>query len=221
MDGARFANALKTDLFDESCGPGMVPELQRSARKIVGIDISKSITEQAAKRNPALEAKVGDVREMPFASGSIDFVFSNSTLDHFEQSDDIEKSITEIARVLAPRGSLLLTLDNPLNPVVWVRNKMPSSLFGRTLLAPYFVGHTLSLGPMVRLLESCGFEIRRKGHILHVPRIVVLHLCRFFDPSESSGRLFLRFMLSFENLAHMPTAPLTGHFTAALAIKKP
>ena len=221
LPGAKFSTALKTDLFDEACGNGMASELQQIADRIIGLDISQSIVDRAAQRHPSLHAMAGDVREMSLEDGSVDFVLSNSTLDHFTDSRDLEKSMREIVRILAPGGALLLTLDNPLNPVVALRNKMPSSLFGRTALAPYFVGHTLSLSPMVRLLESHGCEVRRKSHVMHVPRILFLHLCRWLDQETSVGRRFLRFMLGFEILAHLPAAALTGHFVAALAVKKP
>lgn len=220
LGDARFSTALKTDLFDESCGTGMAPELQLMARKVVGIDVSKSIAARAVERHPLIEVRVGDVRHLPFDCGTFDFIFSNSTLDHFEDPDDVEKSVMELVRVLTPGGMLLLTLDNPLNPVVWLRNKIPTSFMGRTSLAPYFVGHTLSVAPMVRLLQSCGCEVHRQGYIMHLPRIVFLHACRYFDPEKATGRILLRFMLGFEALACLPTAPFTGHFAAALGVKR-
>ena len=220
LNGAKFSTALKTDLFDEACGNGMAPELERIAGRVIGLDISQSIAERAARRHPVMNVAVEDVRKISLRDGSVDFVLSNSTLDHFTEPSDLEKSLREIVRILAPGGMLLLTLDNPLNPVVALRNKMPSGVFGRTALAPYFVGHTLSLAPMTRMLESLGCAIRQKGYIMHVPRILFLHLCRGFDPQSPTGRFLLRFMLGFEMLAHLPSAPLTGHFAATLAVKK-
>ena len=221
LEGSKFSTALKTDLFDEACGNGMVSELEQIADRVNGLDISRSIVQRAARRHPSLHAMAGDVREISLDDGSVDFVLSNSTLDHFTDSRDLERSVCELVRILVPGGVLLLTLDNPLNPVVALRNKMPSSLLGRTALAPYFVGHTLSLSPMVRMLESHGCEIRQKAYIMHVPRIVFLHLCRWFDQETSTGRTLLRTMLGFEILGRLPTSPLTGHFAAALAVKKP
>jgi len=52
---------------------------------------------------------------------------------------------------------------------------------------------------------------------MHVPRIVLLHLCRLFRPHSTAGRTLLRCMLASERLARWPTAPLTGHFAAVLA----
>ncbi len=205
LEDARFTTALKTDLFDEAHGDGLAAVLQQISARATGIDISRSVAQHAAVRHPALETRTADVRKLPFENGSFGFVLSNSTLDRFEDSRDLENSVREIVRVLAPGGTLLLTLDNPLNPVVSLRNKLPATLFGRTSLAPYFVGHTLSLAPMVRLLASCGCETHRKGYVMHVPRIIFLHLSRWFDPTTSAGSYFLRFMNGFESLARQQT----------------
>lgn len=220
LSEARFRTALKTDLFDEACGEGMFSDLERIAERVWGLDISRNIAERAARRHPSMSVAVEDVRGMTVRSESVEFVLSNSTLDHFTEASDLEKSLSEIVRILAPGGVLLLTLDNPLNPVVAVRNRMPAGLFGRTAFAPYFVGHTLSLGSATQVLESLGCVISQKGYIMHVPRILFLHLCRWFDPESRCGRWFLRFMAGFEMLARLPSARFTGHFVAVLAIKK-
>ena len=69
-----------------------------------------------------------DVRCLPFVDGVFDLVVSNSTLDHFETSREIERAVAEIHRVLAPRGLFILTLDNPANPAVALRNALPFAL---------------------------------------------------------------------------------------------
>ena len=220
LEGPHFHTTLKTDLFDEAHGQGMARALSAISDDVVGIDVSQSITRRAAERHPGIEARTADVRQLPLDDGCIDFVFSNSSLDHFEHAEDLHQSLREIHRVMAPDGRLLLTLDNPCNPVVGLRNKLPSSVFGKSALLPYFVGHTLALAPLIHMLDGMGFTIQRTGYILHVPRIVFLHLCRFFSPETLGGRWLLRFMLAFDALADLPTAPLTGHYVAVLARKK-
>jgi len=81
---------------------------------------------------------VADVRQLDFGDNSIELIISNSTLDHFQQAEDIDRSLAELARVLVPGGLLLVTMDNPLNPVIALRNRLPKSLLGRTALAPVF-----------------------------------------------------------------------------------
>lgn len=102
LHGAKFPTALKTDLFDEACGNGMASELERIAGRIIGLDISQSIAKRAARRHPVMNVAVEDVRKISLGDGSVDFVFSNSTLDHFAEPSYLEKSLREIVRILAP-----------------------------------------------------------------------------------------------------------------------
>lgn len=218
-EGRHFRSVLKTDLFDEAMGSGLGALLRALADTVYGIDIAADMVEKAVIANPSLLASVADVRQLSFADDSMELIISNSTLDHFQQAEEIERSLAELRRVLAPGGLLLVTMDNPWNPVVAFRNRLPKSLLGRSSLAPYFVGHTYSLTELKHALESHGLEVVRHGHLMHVPRIFFLHLCRLFRPSGLIGRPLLRCMLAAERLAVWPTAPLTGHFAAVLARK--
>ena len=117
---------LKTDLFDELVGQGLVGTLSESFAAVAGIDVSPTLVEIVQARHPQLDARVADIRELPFEDGAFDAVVSNSTLDHFPSPDEIAASLREINRVLRPGGVLLVTLDNGMNPVVAARNAMPS-----------------------------------------------------------------------------------------------
>ena len=220
IGGRRFSLALKTDLFDEACGVGVVPAVARFAQILVGIDIAESIVEQASRRYPYLEAHVEDVRDLSYPANSFDLIFSNSTLDHFSQPDELQQAVHELVRVLRDGGLLLLTLDNPLHPVIAIRNQVSRFWSGQNALLPYQMGHTLSLRQMVHLLESCHCQILRRSHLLHIPRVLFLHLSRNVDPSTCLGRQMVASMLAFEGLQSLPTSPLTGHFAAILAVKR-
>ena len=87
-----------------------------SGAHVTGIDVSPAIVADAVARNPGLEAVVADVRSLPFAEASFDVVFSGSTLDSFESSADSQVALGELCRVLRPGLTLILTLDNPVNP---------------------------------------------------------------------------------------------------------
>jgi SAM-dependent methyltransferase len=218
-EGRHFGTALKTDLFDEVVGEGLVEFLLASSDRLHGIDISPSIVQRAVSRHPRLCAEVADVRRLTLDAASFDLVVSNSTLDHFEQKSDVTRALGELIRVLAPGGFLFVTFDNPANPVVALRNRLPSSIFGRTSLAPYFVGHTLSLRALRRELQEAGLDIVRAGYLMHVPRIVFLHVCRLFRSESVPGRRLLRFMLLLEACSKWPTASVSGQFVGVLARK--
>jgi SAM-dependent methyltransferase len=214
-----FRSALKTDLFDEAMGRGLVPVILEDADTLHGIDLAAEIVERAFAAYPRLLASVADVRRLSFADGSMDLIVSNSTLDHFQSVEDLDRSLEELRRVLAPGGLLLVTLDNPRNPIVALRNRLPKSLLGRSSLAPYFVGHTYSLTELEHALGRQGLQVVCARHLMHVPRVAFLHLCRLFRSGSLVGRTLLSCMLALERLSSWPTAPLTGHFVAVLACK--
>src|SRR5215218_4780156 len=150
----QVSSVLKTDLFDEAVSVGLYPALADRAERVIGIDTSERVIQAAARRYPGLEARRADVRALPLAAAEIDAVVSNSTLDHFAAPDEIGIALRELARVLRPDGLLVLTLDNPLNPVVGLTKALPRRSLnrlwrrlGRTTvragLVPYEVGATV------------------------------------------------------------------------------
>ena len=131
---------LKTDLFDEAFGEGLYPLLNSRAEVITGLDLAFSISDASRYRYPDLRAVNADVRQLPFTGDSFDVIVSNSTLDHFTCRDEILVSLRELYRVLKPNGHMLITLDNPTNPAVRLRNSLPFGLLSRVRVVPYFVG---------------------------------------------------------------------------------
>lgn len=215
-----FRRALKTDLFDESVGNGCLKALASVSDEVNGIDISRPVVECAGAWNPDIKTLVGDVRDLPFAGGSFDLVFSNSTIDHFATSGEIEQSIREMARVLGEKGTLILTMDNPRNPMVGLRNLLPQKALRQTGLVPYFMGKTLSMREMVQVVEDAGLQVAERRYTQHVPRVLGLHLCRILAGSRSLSDALPSAMLGWEALAARPTASWTGYYSAVLAVKE-
>jgi SAM-dependent methyltransferase len=58
----------------------------------------------------------GTIDDMPFDSGSFDLVLATDIIEHV---DDDERALTEVARVLAPGGTTLITV--PAFPALWGR----------------------------------------------------------------------------------------------------
>jgi SAM-dependent methyltransferase len=217
----RQARMLKTDLFDEAVTPGLYPVLSAAAAQLVGMDVSPGITEAAARRHPALEVHTADVRCMPFEDESFDVVVSISTLDHFDDKADIPKAVVEMARVLRPGGQLLLTLDNLMQPVVWLRSIVPDRLLLKLGLIPYRVGKTCMPRTLEKFVTRAGLEVRGTTAILHCPRVVAVACAGFLERHASPGfqGRFLSMLNSFERLERLPTRYLTGPYTAIRAEK--
>jgi SAM-dependent methyltransferase len=213
-------HVLKTDLFDEFTGDGLVPWLRESYDAVSGIDISQTIVRQVGERCPGLEVRHADARDLPFASDRFDVVVSNSTLDHLPTREAIAVAVRELHRVVRPGGHLLITLDNPMNPVVRLRNALPRGIHESTRLVPYSVGATLGPRRLRVLLQESGFEVLRSGAVFHSPRVLVVLTGRAVDRlGPVARRRFVKFWSAFEWLGHLPTRYLTGYFVAALARK--
>jgi SAM-dependent methyltransferase len=220
--GSRAASVprvLKTDLFDEIAGEGLYPRLSKQAKTVIGIDLSDSVANAARENRPGLQVVRCDVRALPFVAGAFPVILSNSTLDHFENPDDIGASICELSRVLSPQGDLLLTLDNLANPVVALRNALPFHLVRRLGLVPYYVGASCGPVGLRRLLRQANLQTVEITAISHWPRFVGVVIARLVSHSlsESAIARVVHWALSFEVLARFPTRFLTGYFVAAHA----
>lgn len=203
---------LKTDVFDEAVGAGLVPALSMRAETVVAVDVSSSTIARTRLRYPELEVECADVRQLPFADASFDAVVSNSTLDHFGGAADIAAALRELHRLLVPGGVLVVTLDNPANPLVALRNALPFGPLHRIGLLPYRPGATIGPRRLRELLRAAGFEVTALTAVMHVPRVVAAAAARL--RRHDAGTL-----LRAEGLERLPTRYLSGQFTAARARK--
>jgi SAM-dependent methyltransferase len=217
LAGRRFRSGLKTDLFDEAMTAGIVPVIRESADSVAGIDFSAETVERARRRDPSLAAKTADVRRLPFEDGSFDLVVSLSTLDHLESVSEIEDAILELARVLAPGGTLALTVDNQANPAVALRNLLPGAPLRRIGLVAYAVGPTVGPRRLERLVRDAGLMPSRREALMHCPRLPAVTLARWLEGSSSAQARFLRTAGRFEALERLSSRYLTGYFAAIVA----
>lgn len=210
--GRPVDRALKTDMFDEAAGEGVFGFLRARSRCAVGMDVARSTSPHV----------VADVRRLPFDREVFDVVVSNSTLDHFETEAELVESLRELRQVLRPGGELLLTLDNPLNPIVALRNVLPFELLNRLALTPYRVGCTCGPRRLRRLLGEAGFEVADVRALLHCPRVAAVKWASRVEQSGDAARRARLFasLLTWERLARWPTRWLTGYFVAVKAVRR-
>jgi len=96
------------------------------------------------------EARVGDVRKMPFDDASFDAVVSSYMIDHLPR-DDRNTALVEVARVLKTRGEFLLMI---VNTDWWT-----------WLVAPPMAHHFRPDAARWRAqLEQVGFAVEEEGH---------------------------------------------------------
>jgi SAM-dependent methyltransferase len=157
-------------LLDAGCGDGryfgVVAERPPSER-LVGCDIAERILETAR----ATAARVGlepelvraNVESLPFEDGTFDVVLSTQVLEHVL---DPSAAVRELARVLEPEGTLLLSADHSGNTVTRAlfapRLAVVGLLGMRNRRAPVvWPEGRFSLAEIERLLSDAGLRIER------------------------------------------------------------
>lgn len=213
---------LKTDMFDELVGEGLTPFLQARAHNVIGIDLSFGNAHVSCRGQTSVCGACADVRHLPFGNESFEVVVSNSTLDHFQTFNEITVSLRELHRVLRKGGQLILTLDNPANPIIAARNVLPFNLLNRVGILPYYVGATCGPWRLQQLLRQIGFDVRDVTAVLHCPRILAVLAAKILCSCANSSvqQRFLRWIQVFETMSRWPTRYLTGHFIAVRAEKR-
>jgi SAM-dependent methyltransferase len=199
---------LKTDLYEERSPHRSMLEHLPSATWL-GCDLSPEVLARAAARTP-LSGVACDVRALPFANRSLDGVLSTSTLDHFARADDLGSALAELHRVLRPGGRLVLTLDNPRNPLIRLRNALPATLARATGLSPFTVGHTLGEAGGRAALTAAGFRVEHSAHLLHAPHVIGTRLARF-------GWYERRVLPRTDALGRTRLGTVSGHYVAFCA----
>lgn len=224
---SRCGLTLKTDLYDEAISSyNLISLFGSDCEQIIGTDLS-FVTALAAKKRIKAEwggeheFVVSDARKHAFRSNIFDRVISNSTLDHFSDKEDIFQSLRELQRIMKPGGTLMITLDNPWNPVVFLRNRLPYRWLRSLGLIPFYMGATLSRPELIHALEANGFNVCDSTAIVHSPRILAIRLGNILD-RVGHGRTrtyFYRVLKAFERLEGLPTKYMTGYYVAVKAVK--
>jgi len=101
-------------VLDVGCGNGRFLDLL-GEKKIdyTGVDNSEEQIREAQKKYPDRNFLVADALNLPFPDDSFDKVFLIAVLHHIPSINLRIKVLTELQRVLKPRGYLLLTVWRP------------------------------------------------------------------------------------------------------------
>jgi SAM-dependent methyltransferase len=106
----RFAEATRGRglVADLGCGPGHVSKyLHDQGVTMAGIDLSAEMIRCAARLNPGIDFRVGDMRALEVPSGSLAGVVAFYAIVHFSAAE-LGPVMIEMRRVLAPGGLALL-----------------------------------------------------------------------------------------------------------------
>jgi SAM-dependent methyltransferase len=141
-------------VLDLGCGDGRL-SAELDAGELTAADVSPTALERARRRLPAARiAELEPDAPLPFDDGAFDLVLCAETLEHVR---DVQLLLSEVRRVLRPRGVLALTTPANLPVGRWPDPLSPHLRF--------FTRRSLR-----RLLSELGFEVeslrRRSGTLL-------------------------------------------------------
>ena len=102
-------------VLDVGCGPGdLLRQMARTLpdwRALIGFDLSAGMVAQAMERTQGQEVRflVADAQSVPVPDETFDVVMARHILYHVP---DIDRAVSEAARVLRPHGRILVTTNS-------------------------------------------------------------------------------------------------------------
>lgn len=176
------------NLLDAGCGEGRFCRMVSvEGIETVGLDPTAAMLRAARARDPEGRYVDGRAEALPFAAGSFDAVVSYLTLIDI---DDYEKALVEMARVLRPKGHLLIANLNPF--ITAIPDDMENTSWQRDA-----DGNRLAvrvddyLKPRARWFEWRGIKVRNHHRPMRDYMQVLLglglRLVDFDEPGPSRG----------------------------------
>lgn len=130
---------VKGRLLDLACGDNrLVKEHRQSGGDGVGVDVS----------DYGADIVTQDFGRLPIESGSVDTVTIVASINYFPEPEPVLK---EVARVLRPGGTVLVTMSNSAILKIWHRFR-----------EPWAHKSGLTKDEMVELFGGAGFRLKRR-----------------------------------------------------------
>lgn len=199
--------ALAFPCLEVGCGEGT--NLARLVKRgpTVGVDRHPAKVEFAARAVPGVRVVAADATRLPFVTASFRGVLVRDLLHHLPHP---EHAMAEIARVLAPGGTLVVMEPNGANPLVALQARMvPAEAVARTF-GPHTVQQALRglpfSAPEIRMAQ--GFPLRR----------VVLHP-RFGVPALGRVAPVARALAALERACELATPERRWSYVVAHATR--
>ena len=136
--------------LDLGCGAGgFTAILAARCASAVGVDVAEAALRRAREAHPGLDFRLAPLDgDLPFEDSSFDVVWASEVIEHVS---DTARWCSEVRRVLAPRGRLLVTTPDHPRLALALRGVEPySEPLGDHL-------HLYTRRSLARLLEGFGF----------------------------------------------------------------
>lgn len=168
------------NVLDYGCGNGIHSLwLEKYAKEVIGIDLSRKSLEVARKRTKKGKFLLMDCEEMDFEDNSFNLIFDGGTFS----SLDLDKALPELARVLKQDGFLIGIETLGHNPILNLKRKINRVRGTRTKWA---VDHIFRIEDLKRVENYFG---NIQVYFFHLISWMAFPFLRF-----SLGKKFLRLL---------------------------
>ena len=147
-------------ILDVGCGAGNLIEkyVDPSRREVFTVDFSWNMISEAGKRLGGYKGRGlyfvrGLAQALPFRRDSFDAALSVNTLHNMPSAGDVRQAVAEMARVVRPRGLLMVEFRNAEHPE---RRRISETHDVAELPQKVF-----SLGDVRGFLEDAGFSVEQ------------------------------------------------------------
>ncbi len=144
-------------VLDVGCGAGeFSAALLEAGARPIAVDVAREALRRAAAQLPGLDARLWEPdAPLPLDDTSVDYVWAGEVIEHVA---DVAPWLSELRRVLRPRGMLLLTTPHhgpgTLLRLALSRRGFAKHFEPRSDHVQYFAPHTLR-----ELLDDLGFDV--------------------------------------------------------------
>ena len=165
-----YFHGTPKNILDFGCGDGVMTEEVRKFfphTKIYGTDPSSESIDVAQKQYPLINFKVSDTHVPYFKNQEFDVIVCAGAFHHIPFKEHAHY-ITELTRILSPKGCLILFELNPLNPGTAYLFKDHPMEKNATMLKPWYTKNLVSSFGKTSTMFYCFFP----------------HFLRFLRPLE-------------------------------------
>jgi SAM-dependent methyltransferase len=161
--------------LDACCGTGRhAAHLAGLGWDVVGVDATHPMLEVARAKAPDVRFEQGDVLDLPLADGSVDLAVCSLALTHVP---DLAAAVAELARVVRPGGTVVLSDIHPVSVLVGGSAAFPHE---GGLAHVRNLHHPISR--YVRAIRDAGLEIVDCVEPVHDAEMLAGHLAHPFVP---------------------------------------
>ena len=166
----RGKKILKLDLWNEAVNTRILNWMDFQGADTYGMDISH-ITASRAQRNSInsngrLRILQSDIRFIPFADNSFDFVYTMGTIEHVKEYEIV---VQEIQRVLKTGGKAIIGVPHKWD--IFLRPLLVNvlDLFGKYLYAPET---SMAASKLKRIVERSDLRVLYRTGLLLMPGFI-------------------------------------------------